>query len=347
MTDPLKNSSQSLFIPPLTVHIGRYLPRLVIMGLAVHLLLPQLTSLEHSIHVMKTMALWAVTLAAVAQLLSYAGSGYLLQSIIAIVQQRLSIRWGIMITLAASSIGLVAGGLFGTTAATYRWVRNRNISAEGAGLAGTLPAFLNNAILILIAVIGLIHLLTIHQLSSLQSFGFALFLLLLGLFIGGIIWGFYHRPQLISLVTWMTGIWDRIRHQPYTAIPVEDSMGRLFKALDALRTGGWRRPALGSLLNISFDMLTLYFLFVAAGFPVKAGVLLTGYGLPLLLGRMAFLVPGGVGVVEGTMAAMYIGLGVPDPITVVVILTYRLFSFWLPSLIGFPLVAYLQHLGNN
>lgn len=347
MIDPVKNSSQSTFVPPLTVRIGRYLPRLVIMGLAVHLLLPQLTSLEHSIQVMKTMALWAVTLAAVAQLLSYVGSGYLLQAIVSIVRQRLSIRCGIMITLAASSIGLVAGGLFGTTAATYRWVRNRNVSAEGAGLAGTLPPFLNNAILILIAVIGLIHLLTIHQLSSLQSFSFALFLLLLGLFIGGIVWGIYHRPQLISLVIWVTGIWSRIRHQPYTATGVEDSMGRLFKALDALRTGGWRRPALGALLNISFDMMTLYFLFVAAGFPVRTGVLLTGYGLPLLLGRMTFLVPGGVGVVEGTMAAMYKGLGVPDPITVVVILTYRVFSFWLPSIIGFPLVAYLQHLGNN
>lgn len=96
----------------------------------------------------------------------------------------------------------------------------------------------------------------------------------------------------------MTGNWARIRHQPYTAIQVEDSMGRLFKAWDTLLTGDWRRPALGAFLNISFDMMTLYFLFVVAGFPVNVGVLLTGYGLPLLLGRMAFLVPGGVGVVE-------------------------------------------------
>ena len=55
---------------------------------------------------------------------------------------------------------------------------------------------------------------------------------------------------------------------------------------------------MGAFLNISFDMMTLYFLFVVAGFPVSVGVLLTGYGVPLLLGRMAFLVPGGVGVVE-------------------------------------------------
>jgi uncharacterized protein (TIRG00374 family) len=95
-------------------------------------------------------------------------------------------------------------------------------------------------------------------------------------------------------------------------------------------------------LNVGFDMLTLYFLFVAAGHDVSPGVLLAGYGLPLLLGKMAFVVPGGVGVVEGSMAALYDGLGVPDAITVVVVLGYRLISFWLPSLSGFPIAAYLQ-----
>jgi uncharacterized protein (TIRG00374 family) len=97
----------------------------------------------------------------------------------------------------------------------------------------------------------------------------------------------------------------------------------------------------GAAANIGFDMGTLYLLFVAVGQPVSPGILLAGYGLPLLLGKMSFL-PVGVGVVEGTMAALYNGLGVPDPVTVVVILAYRLISFWLPTLVGFPLVPYLQ-----
>lgn len=88
--------------------------------------------------------------------------------------------------------------------------------------------------------------------------------------------------------------------------------------------------------------LTLFFLFLAAGHSVSPGVLLSGYGLPLLLGKAAFVVPGGVGVVEGSMAILYDGLGVPDSITVVVVLGYRLISFWLPNLAGFPLAAYLQ-----
>jgi uncharacterized membrane protein YbhN (UPF0104 family) len=41
------------------------------------------------------------------------------------------------------------------------------------------------------------------------------------------------------------------------------------------------------------------------------------------------------------MAALYDGFGIPDPITVVVVLGYHLISFWLPSLSGFPVAAYL------
>ena len=93
-------------------------------------------------------------------------------------------------------------------------------------------------------------------------------------------------------------------------------------------------------------MLTLYALFIAAGHPVSLGVLLTGYGLPLLLGKISFL-PGGVGIVEATMAALYGGLGVPSGVTVVVILIYRLLSFWLPLLLGFPIMLYLQHTIKN
>jgi uncharacterized membrane protein YbhN (UPF0104 family) len=33
---------------------------------------------------------------------------------------------------------------------------------------------------------------------------------------------------------------------------------------------------------------------------------------------------------------------VPSAVAVVVILIYRFFSFWLPSLVGFPVVAVLQ-----
>ena len=86
------------------------------------------------------------------------------------------------------------------------------------------------------------------------------------------------------------------------------------------------------------------FLFIAAGNRVSFGVLLSGYGVPLLLGKMAFIIPGGVGVVESSMAALYTELGVSSTTKVVVVLGYRLVSFWIPSLAGFPIAAYLQNI---
>jgi len=71
-------------------------------------------------------------------------------------------------------------------------------------------------------------------------------------------------------------------------------------------------------------------------------MLLVGYALPQLLGKLAFVLPGGVGVVESSMIALYTGLGVPDAVCVVVILGYRLLSFWLPAFLGFPIAFLLQ-----
>jgi uncharacterized membrane protein YbhN (UPF0104 family) len=158
--------------------------------------------------------------------------------------------------------------------------------------------------------------------------------------------GARHRPQLTHLATLLARRWAALRHRPYDPAPTQASVGRLFNGWDRMGDGGWRGPALGAAINTVFDMLTLYLVFMAAGHPVSPAVLLAGYGLPLLLGK-APLLPGGVGIVESTMAALYTGLGVPSAIAVVVVLIYRFFSFWLPSLVGFPLIPVLQRAANH
>jgi uncharacterized membrane protein YbhN (UPF0104 family) len=342
----MTDDSRIVSVPQLTIRVGHYLLPLLLLGLAVHLILPQIATLEQSLQVIKGMVLWAIALAVVAQVLSYVGSGFLLQAIVVVVGQRLSVVRGILITMAASSIGLVAGGMVGNAAATYRWVRRSGVSAEGAMLAGWLPSLFNNGALIVTGIFGLLHLLVVHELSTLQAIGFGLTLLVLSLIVGVVLWGVHHHLQLTALAVRVASRWAGLRRQPYHPATTEAAVGRLFSAWDVLRAGGWRGPALGAALNIVFDMLTLYSLFIAAGHAVSPGVLLAGYGLPLLLGKVTFL-PGGVGIVEGTMAALYGGLGVPDGVTVVVILTYRVLSFWLPVLLGFPLIPYLQRVSGS
>jgi uncharacterized protein (TIRG00374 family) len=63
--------------------------------------------------------------------------------------------------------------------------------------------------------------------------------------------------------------------------------------------------------------------------------------VPQLLGKLTVIL-GGIGVVETTMVGLYSIFGVPTAISVVVILVYRLFSFWIPTLVGIALVPYFE-----
>jgi len=205
-----------------------------------------------------------------------------------------------------------------------------------------LPSLLNNALLLLVSIFGLFHLLITHDLSTLQMVIFGISsALLLGVVVV-LIYSMKHRSWLVGWVSKIRVFWAKLRHKEYEVDAGQVFLKQLYDAWDSLQKIGWRQPVLGSIMNIGFDLLTLFFLFVAAGHVVSPGILLAGYGLPLLLGKMTFL-PGGVGIVESTMATLYNGLGVPSGVTVVVILAYRAVSFWLPTLIGFPLIPYFQH----
>jgi uncharacterized protein (TIRG00374 family) len=322
-------------------HWLRPLLTLLLAGLAVHLILPQIATLEHSVQVIKGMTWWAVALAAVSQAVSYLGSGYLLTSIAAMTGDHLSVLRGTVITAASNSVGLVAGGVVGSGASAYRWTHASGVSSEGALLSLWLPGLAGDGVLLLVANLGLIYLLAVHQLSGLQALSFGLILLILVLLVAGIVWGARRRPQLSDLASRVASRWAALRHRPFDPTRTQASVARLFDGLDRLRGGGWRGPAVGAAINIGFDMLTLYLVFVAAGHRVSPEVLLAGYGLPLLLGKVPLL-PGGVGIVESGMAAVYTSLGVPKEVAVVVILIYRLLSFWLPSVLGLALVPFLQ-----
>jgi len=168
--------------------VTRYLLLLVFLGLAIHLILPQIVSLEHSIQVIKDMIFWVVGLAMVAQAASYLGSGYLLKTLVQLSGGRLSILSGTAITLASTSFGMVAGGMVGSSAATFRWMQKKDIAPDAATLAGTIPGLFNDLVLLVVTLVGLIHLLAVHQLSHLQAISFGL--------ISGFILG------LIALLVW-------------------------------------------------------------------------------------------------------------------------------------------------
>lgn len=333
-------------VRPLHIRLLRYLPTLLLLGLAVHLILPQIASLEHSVGVIKQMAWWLVGLGVLAQVASYLGSGYLVQSLVSMTGERLSLIRGMLITLSAYSIGLVAGGLVGNSASAFRWLKQGGISTRTASLASTIPALINSLLFLVLALFGLVHLLLVHELSTLEEIAFALILMADGAIVLLLVWGISHPAQLTRLIDRLITRWKTLRRQPHDPHQAQAFVDQVLNTWMALRKGGWRGSMLGTLLNTGFDLLTLFLLFMAAGYPISFGPLLIGYGLPLLLGKVTFL-PGGLGIVEGTMVALYTGLGVPASTAVVVVLAYRVLSFWIPTLLGFPLVSYLERSGRK
>jgi uncharacterized protein (TIRG00374 family) len=287
------------------------------------------------------MSLWVVGVAFIAQVLSYLGSGYLLQETLAIEHQAISLMRSTLIVLGAASISMVAGGTIGNSAAIYRWTSAEEGSVEGATLASILPSLFNNLTLVLLSIFGLFHLILVHNLTQAQLIGFNAALFSLGLLIGISLLAVRYRQQATAGIIWVSNNLSHLRRKLFDPSLTRKEVENIFTAWDALWRGKWHILMLGALLNTGFDMLTLYFLFVAAGDTISIGVLLSGYALPLLLGKVAFILPCGVGVVESSMAALYNGLGISNDTTVVVVLGYRLISFWLPSLSGFPIAAYL------
>ena len=336
------NPNIILPIPPRT-KLRRNLFLLILLGLGVYLFLPQFARIEQAFQVVSTLSIPFVTLSLGAQVLSYFGSGYLLRTVVKLAAKPISVVDGALLTAAANSIGTLGGGVLGTAGMTYLWLRRRGVNPGAAGLGGWLPIILNDATLAVVSLVGLAVLLTLRKSSGLLVAGLCFAILILAGSAGFLLWCLAYPEKLMPAAMAITRFLARLRHKVQDRRATEAAIGHLLGGWDALLQGGWHGPALGALLNTGFDMLTLAFLFLAAGHSVNPAVLVAGYGVPQLVGKLTVIL-GGIGVGEATMIGLYGTLGVPRPIAVVVVLGYRLLSFWLPTLAGIAVATYFEHL---
>jgi len=95
---------------------------------------------------------------------------------------------------------------------------------------------------------------------------------------------------------------------------------------------------LGAVAWWGFDIATLWSCFHAFGGSPPTAVVVMAYFVGML-GNVLPL-PGGIGGVDGGMIGAFSAFGMPFELSVVSVLAYRVFAFWLPTLPG--AVAYLQ-----
>jgi uncharacterized membrane protein YbhN (UPF0104 family) len=95
---------------------------------------------------------------------------------------------------------------------------------------------------------------------------------------------------------------------------------------------------LGAVAWWGFDIAVLWASFRAFGASPPIGVIVMAYFVGMVGNTLPL--PGGIGGVDGGMIGAFSAFGVPVEISIVSVLAYRGFAFWLPTLPGG--VAYLQ-----
>jgi uncharacterized protein (TIRG00374 family) len=319
----------------------RWVVVLALLWLAYHLIKPQLGNLDQAAHVLRTMRPWAVALAVISEMMSYVALGYMMKRIVGLTGQHLTLHRAFGVTLASGSVGLIAGGLVGIGGSSFRWLRDAGIRAEGALLAGWLPTLLNASTIGVFALIGMVELVLLQHLSTALWFAFGVSMAVLVAVAVAVFWASGHRAAAKRILCNVQAKWARLRKKEPRPEALMATVDRLFDAFHILKTRGWKAPVIGAALGVVMDMMCLFWLFVAARNLVTPGKLLSGYALPLLLGKVA-VIPGGIGLVEGTMIALYNGFGVPVATATVVVIAYRVIAFWMPNLLGFGIIPLLH-----
>ena len=95
-----------------------------------------------------------------------------------------------------------------------------------------------------------------------------------------------------------------------------------------------RKPIFFALLSNMTEILSIFVVFLAFGATVNIGAVIIAYAVANFAGVMSIL-PGGVGVYEGLMTAVFVAAGVPVAITLPAIVTFRIVSMATQIPIGY------------
>jgi uncharacterized membrane protein YbhN (UPF0104 family) len=79
---------------------------------------------------------------------------------------------------------------------------------------------------------------------------------------------------------------------------------------------------------------------LAVGGHVPWQGVLAAYGLTQLAAALPIM-PGGIGVVEGTLSVLLIAYHMPAPTAIAAVMLYRIISFWIPVTVGWGAVGVL------
>lgn len=269
---------------------------------------------------------------------SYVAMAVSYQRIATVAGLDLPFREMLKVTLASTSANYVfsTGGLSGLALRSYFFSQQHGLSSGSAVSISLAQTFLTNFVLLAFLFWGLLNLLLDGQMQrSSELVVGLLFVLSVALCAGAVavvasrtarlrLFAFLMRlPALFSRVLRTRGEGIRARLEIFEA--------EINEGVDSLISRGTHM--LSPLAYIGLDWLlmlaTLYAAFYCVERPVPMHVVVIGFSTGVFL-SLINLVPGGLGIMEGSMAAVFAAFGVPLELAVVATVIFRVSYYLLP-----------------
>ena len=329
---------------------------IVALGGALYMLVPQLPGIERSANVLADISgpfLVAALAAELTSLLCY--SEVLGRSVVAASRMRPSLEarrrsglgpWFVFrLAITGHEAGrLLPGGAVLQVGITLDELRRRGLKTEDVSVALAVSYLLVYGALGVLCAVAFVYLTLHRNVAPMVAVAvFALFIFLAVVFLiarTAHARSFNAGPHLSEL-TYQT---QRLLRRGWSREAAHERTKRLLAALrreieaaggvllgHPLRSAGLAALALGHWL---LDALCLLLVFSALGVSVGLGKLLVGYVLAQVVATLPFMPLGGLGVAEGVLVALFALLGISPATTVIPVLGYRLFNFWLPIVLA-------------
>ena len=273
----------------------------------------------------------------VATIFSYLFVGLALQKLLDLVGEHLSFREMFAISWVSTSLNYLVstGGVGGLTMRVFL-LRKKEISFSETFLVSFIHTFLINGVLIGFVMFGFGYLLTnrgLHLYQYLTSGAVLALALTLSLLATGSVVDKAFRERFIDFFyRWINRFSFRLTKKLiFKKVDLDEFKEDFHQGISMMwtRKSGMVIPILYVFLDWFCCLLVLYFSFITIGYHISPGVLVVGFAIGIFVSLVSFI-PGAIGIMEGSMAAIYYSLDVPLEVAIIAVLLYRLVYYVFP-----------------
>jgi glycosyltransferase 2 family protein len=313
----------------------------IFVGVAAFAALFAFTDVRQIGNILAHADLWLLLVPLACTVISYFVMALSYQGIARAAGTSVSFREMLKITFVANTANYIVatGGLSGFALRIYFFTR-LDIPSGTAVLISLAQAFLTNFTLLGFVLFGFAYLITWHSLHGWALVATAILLMLFSALAGVALSLLFHRRLrrrtlfvLANSAHWL--LHRLVPHRKPGRMPIWRFQRNLNRGIEFMlaRKAHMVLPTLYIFIDWVVTLAILYGAFWAVRYPIPFNFVVVGFAIGVTLSLVSFI-PGGLGVMEGSMAAVFVSLAVPLETAVVAVLIFRVAYYVLPLVIS-------------